>query len=588
MPAASLPDDEVQRLERLRALAVLDTAPEPLFDSIARVASLVTGTPMALVSLVDRERQWFKANVGLAGTTETSRDVAFCAHAIHGNELFEVTNATQDARFADNPIVEGDPHVRFYAGMPIAMRGGSGLGTLCVLDRVPRELSPEQREILIELGNIVGLALEQRAVAVERSAALAREIATERDLRRTAQEWQARLRASEEFLDRTGTVAGVGGFEVDLASSAVHWSAQTCRIHDMPPGYEPDLEEAFSFFPGPARETLRNAVERSIVDGTGWDVEVPLVTARQRSRWVRTVGEVEPRGGPAKRLVGAIQDTTDRRRAVASLESSERRFRQLFHYSLGLICTHDLDGILLSVNPAAAQSLGYPVNSLMGRPLTDFMRPEMVPHFNSYLRRIADNGNDSGRMELRAASGDLRIWAYHNVLDDDDNERYVLGHAQDITEQYRQERQLREWSLSDPLTQCFNRRYLAQLAEQARDEALGCVTVDLDHFKAVNDTYGHQRGDDVLVDMAKFLRARVRADDAVVRLGGDEFLVVLRAADDRRLDEVAGRIRGDEAYAPIAFTLGTAIKAPGASLDEALAHADQRLYEVRSHRPTTR
>jgi diguanylate cyclase (GGDEF)-like protein/PAS domain S-box-containing protein len=584
MRAALLPDDETRRLERLRALAVLDTAPEPFFDSIVRIASLVTGSPIALVSLIDHDRQWFKAQVGLDGATETPRDISFCAHAIHGSTLFEVRDTHEDDRFADNPLVEADPNIRFYAGMPIAMQGGSGMGTLCVIDHVPRELTQTQREILTDLGGLVGMALEQRAKAGERSAALAREIALERDLRRTAQEWQARLRASESFLDRTGAVAGVGGFEVDLASNKVHWSAQTCRIHDMPAGYEPDLNETFSFFPESARETIRTAIERSIASGTGWDVELPMVTALHRSLWVRSVGEVEPRGGPAKRLIGAIQDTTDRHRAVASLEASERRFRQLFHYSLGLICTHDLDGILLSVNPAAAHSLGYPINGLMGRSLADFMRPEVVPAFHAYLRRIVDEGSDSGRMELRAANGDLRIWAYHNVLDDDDDERYVLGHAQDITEQHRQERQLREWSLSDPLTRCFNRRYLGQLGELTRDETLGCITVDLDHFKAINDTYGHQRGDDVLVDMATFLRARVRDEDAVVRLGGDEFLVVLRSADDRQLTEVIDRLRSEAKAAPISFTLGAAMKLAGTPLDAALSSADQRLYEARACR----
>lgn len=584
MRAAPLPDDESRRLERLRSLAVLDTAPEPFFDGIVQVASLVTGSPIALVSLIDHDRQWFKAQVGLEGVTETPRDVSFCAHAIHGQTLFEVRDTHDDERFFDNPLVEADPDIRFYAGMPIAMQGGSGVGTLCVIDHVPRELTETQRQILATLAGLVGMALEQRATALERSAALAREIALERDLRRTAQDWQARLRASESFLDRTGAVAGVGGFEVDLASNKVHWSAQTCRIHDMPPGYEPNLDEAFSFFPESARETIRAAVERGIASGTGWDVELPLLTARHRSLWVRSVGEVEPRGGPAKRLVGAIQDTTDRRRAVASLEASERRFRQLFHYSLGLICTHDLDGILLSVNPAAAHSLGYPVNSLMGRPLTEFMRPEVVPAFHAYLRRIGDEGSDSGRLELRAANGDLRIWAYHNVLDDDDDERYVLGHAQDITEQHRQERQLREWSLSDPLTHCFNRRYLDQLGELTRDETLGCITVDLDHFKAINDTYGHQRGDDVLVDMAKFLRARVREEDAVVRLGGDEFLLVLRNADEAHLAEVSARLRNEADAAPIGFTLGASMKLARTPLDAALSLADERLYEERARR----
>ena len=188
MRAAPLPDDESRRLERLRSLAVLDTAPEPFFDGIVRVASLVTGSPIALVSLIDHDRQWFKAQVGLEGVTETPRDVSFCAHAIHGQALFEVRDTHDDERFFDNPLVEADPNIRFYAGMPIAMQGGSGMGTLCVIDHVPRELTESQREILAILAGLVGMALEQRATALERSAALAREIALERDLRRTAQD----------------------------------------------------------------------------------------------------------------------------------------------------------------------------------------------------------------------------------------------------------------------------------------------------------------------------------------------------------------------------------------------------------------
>jgi PAS domain-containing protein len=163
---------------------------------------------------------------------------------------------------------------------------GSPTNLVSLVGPVPEELTATQREILATLAGLVGMALDQRETAGERNAALAREITLERDLRRSAEEWEAH-----------------------------------------------------------------------------------------------------------------------RRRAVASLEASERRFRQLFHYSLGLICTHDLDGILLSVNPAAARSLGYPINRLMGRSLAEFMRPEMVPAFDAYLRRIVDEGSDSGRLELRAANG---------------------------------------------------------------------------------------------------------------------------------------------------------------------------------------
>jgi diguanylate cyclase (GGDEF)-like protein len=221
---------------------------------------------------------------------------------------------------------------------------------------------------------------------------------------------------------------------------------------------------------------------------------------------------------------------------------------------------------------------------MMGRQMAEFLRPENIPLYQQYLKRIAVVGSDSGRLELRAADGEMRIWAYHNVMDDDGEERYVLGHAQDVTEQYRQERQLREWSLSDPLTQCYNRRYLAYLAEACMEEALGCIAVDLDRFKAVNDTYGHQRGDDVLIGVAQFLRRRVRQGDAVIRLGGDEFLVVLREADASLLDDLVARYHADTADAPIAFTLGAALKPHGTSLAHALDAADRKLYEARAER----
>src|ERR1700754_2664465 len=147
MLAAPLPEDETRRLERLRSLAVLDTAREPFFDDIVRVASLVTGSPIAMVSLIDHDRQWFKAQVGLEGVTETPRDVSFCAHAIHGNTLFEVPDTHKDDRFAGNPLVEADPNIRFYAGMPIAIEGGSGMGTLCVMHHVARKLTDSQLRI---------------------------------------------------------------------------------------------------------------------------------------------------------------------------------------------------------------------------------------------------------------------------------------------------------------------------------------------------------------------------------------------------------------------------------------------------------
>lgn len=174
MPAvpAAIPPNEAQRLAALRRYGVLDTPAEQAFDDLAHLAAFICGTPISVVSLIDVDRQWFKSEIGL-DTRETHRDVAFCAHAILDRDVFVVPDATADGRFVDNPLVTGDPNIRFYAGAPMITPDGFSLGTVCVIDRVPRELTDAQRDALKALSRQAMAQLELRRKQAETAAALA-------------------------------------------------------------------------------------------------------------------------------------------------------------------------------------------------------------------------------------------------------------------------------------------------------------------------------------------------------------------------------------------------------------------------------
>jgi len=166
MMEPQIPKLENQRIAELRSLLLLDSSPEERFDRITRVAKQLFNVPIALISLVDTDRQWFKSRVGL-DASETNRDISFCGHAILSDDVFIVENALNDLRFCDNPLVTGGPKIRFYAGAPLAMPSGNKLGTLCIISTEAREFDLKQRALLHDLSEIVISELVSQQAATQ-------------------------------------------------------------------------------------------------------------------------------------------------------------------------------------------------------------------------------------------------------------------------------------------------------------------------------------------------------------------------------------------------------------------------------------
>lgn len=976
MIAAPLPVDEAARIATLRRLAILDTPPEQPYDDLTALAAEVVGTPMALISFIDETRQWFKARVGL-DTSEMPRSISFCAHAIaEPVDVFVVEDARRDARFKDNPLVTGDPRIRFYAGSPIVTADGHALGTIFVASPRPHRLSEAQRRSLAALarqaatlvalreqsvtsghetrdrapvpvaaqlkrtrgaelldlvlhGDRIGLwdlhvpsgawTVDARALAMlgyddaheppalgtlqemihpddwpsvgdamqshrDGQAAffecahrlrhrdgrwlwvLGRGVIVERDssgtpvrivgthtdvtearrldderrrnaerlelalsggdmgmwdwdvpsgrLIRSAQwarlfgytledtiggdglwerlvhpedlvrseaimaahfrdeipmfEAEVRMRhrdghwmwvmdrakvverdesgravrvvgttfditprkrnelalaSMSEMLARTGALARVGGWEIDADSRRVTWSDEVYRIPGTDHRGEVDSEGTLDDYTPASRLLLDAAIDAAISDGTPYDLELELVTAKGEPIRVRAIGLAERVDGRTVRVFGAIQDVTERKRVEDALIASERRIRTIADNLPAMVAHVDRDERYTFVNAALVRSLGMQHRDVLGRTIEEVCGTEMYRvvrplvaqamaggvvsfesqadrdgkafHFQShYVPDVGPDGTVNGLYtmtlditarklaEIERAEADERLrgltdqlpaliveldparsvrfcngtyrewlgidcaWArgrpYAEVVgpetyaacashleqalrgqratfeqtlalsagsrnlqttflphfDADGSVAGVYGMTSDITELKVIEQRLDALARIDPLTGVANRRQFEERVVDAMARtrrsgvAMAVLYLDIDRFKAVNDSFGHAGGDDVLKEFADRLRSAVRETDVVARLAGDEFVVILENVhNDAEAHDTARKVV-DAMRAPfrvqgvphvVTTSAGVATFAGGElSVAALLSTADAALYAAKS------
>jgi two-component system cell cycle sensor histidine kinase/response regulator CckA len=345
---APRPPDEDQRLATLKSYDILDTLPEEAFDDLVLLASQICGTPMAQVSLVDGDRQWFKAKIGVEAS-ETPRDVAFCAHTIlDAGNVMEVPDAQADPRFSESPLVTAGPQIRFYAGAPLVTPDGHALGALCVMDQAPRQLSPEQVQALRALGRRVVAQLELRRQSRE----LVRQVAVAEKSRRallSVLEDEKRagrdLRASEERFRQVVENINEVFWMSDVAKNAIIY---------LSPGYEriwgrPCAEVYASSrawiesIHADDRERVVNAAVTKQAAGT-YDETYRILRPDGAVRWIRDRAyPVGGAGGRVARIVGVAADVTDQKKLEEQFLHAQRM------EAIGTLASgvaHDLNNIL--------------------------------------------------------------------------------------------------------------------------------------------------------------------------------------------------------------------------------------------------
>jgi PAS domain S-box-containing protein len=361
---------EQERLEALRGFGILDTPPEERLDRLTRMAADVFGTPIALVSLIDEHRQWFKSRLGL-DVAETPREWSFCDHLIRsGDSSLVVQDATTDARFSANPLVTEPPKIRFYAGVPLLTSSGHALGALCVVDTMPRD-KPKSRDMdmLIALGAMASDALETSR---------RRELSDEH----------------EALLELGGALSGLGHWRYEIATDRLTWSERLAAMHGFAPqaGKVMTMEAMQHLYVAEDRHILGLHLELARTGGQDFTL------ALRRLRADGSIGHFtckaacrRDKAGRVAALVGVMQDVTAAHEAALKLAESESQLRLFAEHSRDVLCHVGSDGRRLYVSPACGQMFGLSPEEMLQTDLLDGIHP--------------DDRGDVARLQLQLLGG---------------------------------------------------------------------------------------------------------------------------------------------------------------------------------------
>lgn len=572
---------EIARLARLKKLSVLDSANEPLFDAITKLASQICRTPIALISLIDEERQWFKANVGLEGVSETPREYAFCAHTIQQDEILEVSDASLDPRFRQNPLVLGNPNIRFYAGAPLTMPDGYRMGSLCVIDRSPSLLSENQRQSLLSLADIVSLALIMRENAIS-------------DIQTHAAKLASLIEHSQDAII-TKTLEGIITSWNPSAERLFGYSQQEVlgqNIRLLFP--EERLAEETTFI-----EKIRNHqsvthFETNRKSKTGETIDVSISLSPLLDSENQLIG--------ISKIIRDISRETQLRNAL--LHQHERL--KVTMDSIGdAVITTDAIGIIDYLNPVAEKMTGWGLHEAIGQPLQAVFN---IINEKSRLPCLDPVALCLSEKKVFALANDTVLINRQGIefgIEDSaapirgrNNE--ILGVVlvfHDVTLQRQLANEISFRASHDVLTGLLNRTEFEQVLtlhlknQREPFQMSALLFIDLDQFKLVNDACGHNAGDTVLREVAHMMQSCVRSTDTLARIGGDEFAIILSKCDIEKAMKLAKMLcRQIDQYRYIhqnqKFKIGASIGLvmiddQWSSVEEIMQAADSACYEAK-------